>query len=154
MKKINKEAVLEFAKINRYFMGVSDMAKELDIPHPSFVAICDEAGLAVRQADWCKEYIVANPGKLLDEYAALLNVKPDSIKKYLRELDLPIVTGRTLGPQKDFTMSDEEIAEGCDRLARKIGYAVPMRRERIKDKYNQSSSPFGFADELRGLPIE
>lgn len=47
--------------------------------------------------------------------------------------------------------SAEEVKETCRKIGVDLGVHSVPKQPHFKDKYNQTHSPFGLADELRGI---
>lgn len=135
--------IIEFAKVNQYFMTQAEMAAELGISLSLLRKICGDT--LIPQAQWCKDYIKANPGKTVQQYARLLDITEASVKAYCEDIGVEVLTEKQQGRWEE--MTDEEIDIALDQHRMELGFYRRVKRDRFKDKYTQSGSPYGIADD-------
>lgn len=156
---MDNQKLVEYIQINHWFMTLSEMASELNIPHSTLKYECDKLGVTpITGGERAQEFIKAHSHLTLEEVAERLNVHPSTLYPHMRSTGITLETKfqreRRLAelkpknkPAKTNIWSEDEV----DYITSLSGYGNPNKQKikRVPGVYNQTGSK--FTDELRGI---
>jgi hypothetical protein len=146
-----KQQIKDFIMINHHLETISEMAKELGLGYHAVELWCARLGVTpVTKESRVKDALKDHPGKTIDEYVVLTGSAKDTITKYAKELGIVI---KRANAACDTTQEDDkEVEKNIALLGARMGYISEFKVvEREPGVYTQGSSPYGLADEVKGI---
>lgn len=145
----------KFIVANYQKMTIKQMAAELNYADCMVSRCLRKLGLkALAGPEILKNLILANTDKTAQEIADMRGCSPNYVTSMAKEMGVVLKAIEKPAVQNEAKESIEltpEQQEKLGRMANMLGYGEIKKHERIKEHYTQTSSPFGFADTLRGI---
>lgn len=142
-----------------------EMAVDLKLKVHAVWSQCQQLGIKpITNRQRIADYIKANPSATLEAVAKKFGYTVANIRLIAADVRVSLKTHKqalSLSEKKEVKiakMQEREVKPFSRRvneyLNETFGAVSFEPRKRIKDVYNQSGSPFGLADQLRGLKIK
>lgn len=159
----------KYIEINHHLMTVKEMCEESGAKDHEIRGICKKNGwVPLAPVDRLKDYIKAHPGAIIEDIAEKFDTDAPYVRQRAREVGVELITRfqarKIAEPPKKvqsvkyslmhraFNEAEaEDIKEAMDIIT---GDPGKPKAKRVKDKYNQSGSPFGLADQIKNLKIQ
>ena len=159
----NKYKLIEYIKINHWYMTLSEMATELNLAHSTIMYECDLLGIKpITVRERVIEFIKDNQDLTIEDIADRLGMSVSSMYPYLKDLGIKLKTRGQVEPQnaalQEKIRTETKQApivhlsdEAMDYLNGLTGYRLPEKQpiKRVREPFTQTGSQ--FTDELRGI---
>lgn len=159
---MNKEEINQYLLINHWYMTITEMSVELNIPYSSISNKCKELEIsAITIRERMEEFIKAHQDWTVEDTAEYFHVQPCNIYPYMKGLGISLKTrGQNERKEKELKKEKDKhdispinkwSKEHLDYINALTGYKKPgdKKIKRISEPYTQSGSQ--FTDELRGI---
>jgi hypothetical protein len=142
----------QYIKDHHDKMTVKQMAAEIKCHDSLIRPILKDLGLvALSDLDILKNVIRENSGKTAQEIAALIYRTVNYVTSVAKQLGVTLKSPDKVAKTEESNELTDEQKENLNRMADYLGYGGARPREHFKESYTQTSSPYGFADNLRGI---
>lgn len=153
----------DYIEINHHLMTVKEMCEETGAKDHEIRGICKKNGwIPLAPVDRLKDYIKGHPGAIIEDIAEKFDTDAPYVRQRAREAGVELITrfqARKIAepPKKSQPVQyslmhrafngaePEDIKEALDIIS---GDRPKPKVKRVKDKYNQSGSPYGLADKV------
>lgn len=149
----------DYICINHHLMTVKEMCEETGAQDYEVRKICAKNNWTpLAPVDRLKDYIKAHPGAIIEDIAEKFDTDAPYVRQRAREVGIELITRfqarKIADPPKPKKKTEIRYSlmhrafNGTEPIPAEKKEKITKKNKRIKDRYNQSGSPYGLADQV------